>query len=163
MDARTVWRPATRRGQRRRAPLLQMPPQARVDIRLSHFTNLLDTITEGERALDRAHRAVEQNDPAQAERELSRFLSDARPVLERAGDLPAEYVDLLGQTVARAFVARAAAWIEHCFVGDETAEALRKAARADVAEVEILPAAWLDGKTRAMLGRLQRVLELAPA
>jgi uncharacterized protein YecE (DUF72 family) len=163
MDARTMWRPVTRRGQRERGALLQMPPQPRIDARLSRFTSLLDTISEGERALDAAHRAVERNDPAQAERELSRFLSDARPVLEHTNDLPAEYVDLLGQTIARALVARAAAWIEHSFDQDPTAEALRKAARADVAEAEDLPPAWLDGKTQAMLGRLHRVLELAPA
>jgi regulator of sirC expression with transglutaminase-like and TPR domain len=133
------------------------------DARLSRFTALLDTISEGERALDAAHRAVEENDPARAERELSRFLTDARPVLDKAGDLPSEYVDLLGQTVARALVARAAAWIEHSFEGESTAEALRKAARADVAEAAGLPPAWLDAKTQLMLGRLQRVLETAPA
>jgi hypothetical protein len=167
MDARNVMRPVTRRGQRGRGTLLQMPPQPRIDARLSRFTDLLDTISEGERALDAAHRAVERNEPAHAELALSRFLGDARPMLERVGDLPAEYVDLLGQTVARALVARAAAWIEHTFASersddDPTADALRKAARADVAEAESLPPAWLDGKTQAMLARLQRVLELAP-
>jgi hypothetical protein len=138
-----------------------MPPQPRIDARLSRFTNLLDTISEGERALDAAHRAVEASDPARAERELSRFLTDARPVLERSADLPAEYVDLLGQTVARALVARAAAWIEHSLDGDPAAAALRKAAQADAAEASELPAAWLDAKTQGILARVQRVLALA--
>jgi regulator of sirC expression with transglutaminase-like and TPR domain len=139
---------------------------------------LLDTISEGERALDLARRAVEQSDPARAERELSRFLTEARPVLERAGDLPVEYVDLLGRTAARALVARAAAWVEQAFAGKSLASerfagersksepagaALREAARADVAEANDLPAEWLDGTTQMMLGRLQRVLELSPA
>jgi hypothetical protein len=163
MDARNLWRPTTRRGQRARGALLQMPPRPMNDARLSRFTLLLDTISEGERALDAAHRAVEEDDPPRAERELSRFLTDARPALEKTGDLPAEYVDLLGQTVARALVARAAAWIEYSFEGEPTAEALRKAARADVAEAAGLPAAWLDARTQLMLGRLQRVLETAPA
>jgi hypothetical protein len=140
-----------------------MPPQPRVDARLSRFTILLDTLSEGERALDAAGRLVAEGDVRRAERELSRFLNDARPALERAGDLPAEYVDLLGQTMARALVARVAAWIELSFDQATSAEALRKAARADVAEAGSLPGAWLDARTRTMLGRLQRVLELSPA
>jgi hypothetical protein len=140
-----------------------MPPQPRIDARLSRFTHLLDTISEGERALDTARRAVEQGDPARAERELSRFLTEAGPALEHAGDLPAEYVDLLGRTAARALVARAAAWVELSFEGEPAAAVLREAARADVAEASDLPAAWQDATTQMMLGRLQRVLEPAPA
>ena len=82
----------------------------------------------------------------EAEKELSTFLTNSRPVLEHAEDLPADYVDLLGQTAARALVARAAAWIEHSFDSEQTAEALRAAARADVAEATELPPAWLDAK-----------------
>ena len=134
MDARNLWRPTTRRVQRGRGLILQPPPRPSTDVRLSRFTNLLDTIAEGERALDAAHRAVEQGNPAEAEKGLSTFLTNSRPVLEHAEDLPVDYVDLLGQTAARALVARAAAWIEHSFDSEQTAEALRAAARADVAE-----------------------------
>lgn len=163
MDARNLWRPTTRRGQRGRGFLLHPPPRPAPDARLTKFTNLLDTIAQGERALDTARQAVEGGIPAEAEMALSRFLTEARPVLERAEDLPADYVDLLGQTAARALVARAAAWIEHSFDGEPAAEALRSAARADVANANSLPANWLDAKTQMNLARLQRVLELAPA
>ena len=163
MDARNLWRPEMRRRQRGRGALLQIPPRPSTDARLSRFTGLLDAIVEGERALDAARQAVEGGLPAEAEQELSKFLTLARPRLEQAGDLPSQYIDLLGQTVARALVARSAAWIEHSFDGEPAPEALRSAARADVAEACGLPASWLDMKTQANLGRLQHVLELAPA
>lgn len=162
MDAQKYWRPTARRGQRVRGALLPVPPQPMSDARLNRFTHLLDTISEGERALAAAHRAVEGNDAARAEKELSNFLFVARLTLARAGDLPAQYIDLLGRTMARAMVARAAAWIEHSFE-NAPAEALRNAARADVEQVGGLPEAWLDGKTLVALDHLRQVLNIAPA
>jgi hypothetical protein len=163
MDARNLWRPTTRRLMRSRGMLLQPPPRPATDARLTRFTTLLDTLTAGEHALDAAHRLVEQGAPAQAERELTGFITDAQPVLEHSHDLPGEYVDLLGQTLARCLVARAAARVEQALSGGLGADILLRAARADVAAVDGLPAEWLDQKTRTALSRVQHVLEPTPA
>lgn len=163
MDARNLWRPATRRPMRSRGMLLQPPPRPATDARLTRFTTLLDTLTAGESALGAAHRLVEQGSPAQAERELTQFIVAAQPVLEHSRDLPAEYVDLLGQSLARCLVARAGAWAEQALASEPSADAFLRAARADVAEANQLPAAWLDQKTRMALTRLQHVLEPSAA
>ncbi len=163
MDARNLWRPATRRPMRSRGMLLQPPPRPATDARLTRFTTLLDTLTAGESALDAAHRLVEQGYPAQAERELTQFIVAAQPVLEHSRDLSGEYVDLLGQNLARCLVARAGAWVEQALSSDLGADALWRAARVDVASVNELPAAWLDHKTRMALARLEHVLEPAAA
>ncbi len=163
MDARNLWRPTTRRLMRSRGLLLQPPPRPAADARLTRFTTLLDTLTEGERALDTAHRLVERGDPGQAERELSQFIQAAQPVLEHSQDLPVEYVDLLGQMFARCLVARAAARVEQALSGESGADILLRAARADADSVEALPAEWLDQKTRGALSRVQHVLEPAAA
>ncbi|MGE5604009.1 MAG: hypothetical protein ACM30E_13240 [Nitrososphaerales archaeon] len=130
---------------------------------MTRFTTLLDTLTAGESALGAAHRLVEQGSPAQAERELTQFIVAAQPVLEHSRDLPAEYVDLLGQSLARCLVARAGAWAEQALASEPSADAFLRAARADVAEANQLPAAWLDQKTRMALTRLQHVLEPSAA
>lgn len=162
MDARNLWRPTTRRSMRSRGMLLQPPPRPAVDARLTRFTTLLDTLTAGDRALDAAHRLVEEGNPAAAEVELSDFIVRAQPVLEHSHDLPTEYVDLLGQNLARCLVARAAAWIERA-MGAEPNAALRRAAEADVESASALPAEWLDQKTRQALSRLEQLLEPAAA
>lgn len=162
MDARNLWRPTTRRPMRSRGMLLQPPPRPAADARLTRFTTLLDTLTVGERTLGTAHQFVEQGNPVAAEAELTDFIVRAQPVLEHSHDLPAEYVDLLGQSLARCLVARAAAWLEQA-MGSEPSDALRRAAQADVASVNELPAEWLDQKTRQALTRLQQVLEPAAA
>jgi hypothetical protein len=143
--------------------LLQPPPRPATDARLTRFTTLLDTLAAGEQALDLAHRLVEEGKPADAERELTDLIVRAQPVLERSRDLPAEYVDLLGQSYARCLVARAAAWAEQAMGRFAGAEAFLRAARADVDTVNQLPAEWLDQKTRSALTRLQHVLEPAVA
>jgi hypothetical protein len=158
MDARNLWRPTTRRPMRSRGMLLQPPPRPAADARLTRFTTLLDTLTAGEQALEAAHRLVEQGNPAEAERGLTEFVAAAQPVLEHSDDLPSEYVDLLGQNLARCLVARAAAWVEQA-MGSAGAEPFLRAAQADTDTVSHLPARWLDQKTRAALTRLQHVLE----
>ena len=163
MDARNLWRPTTRRMMGPRGMLLQPPPRPATDARLTRFTTLLDTLTDGERALEAAHRAVEQGDATRAAHELTGFISRAQPVLERSRDLPGEYVDLLGQSLARCLVARAGAWTEQALGPGRGTQALIGAARADVVSVNQLPAAWLDQKTRAALARLEHVLEPAAA
>ena len=159
MDARNLWRPTTRRVMRSRGMLLQPPPRPASDARLTRFTNLLDTLTDGERALEAAHRSVERGDPAQAERQLTDFIVRAQPVLEHSRDLPGEYVDLLGQSLARSLVARAGAWSEQALGSGSDTETLLRAAWGDVASVNQLPASWLDQKTRMALARLEHVLE----
>jgi hypothetical protein len=139
--------------------LLQPPPRPASDARLNRFTNLLDTLTDGERALEAAHRSVQQGNPVQAERLLTDFISRAQPVLEHSRDLPAEYVDLLGQSLARCLVARAGAWTEQALGPEPGTDALLRAARADVESANQLPASWLDQKTRTALTRLEHVLE----
>jgi hypothetical protein len=158
MDARNLWRPTTRRPMRSRGMLLQPPPRPAADARLTRFTALLDTLTAGEQALEAAHQLVEEGHPAEAERDLTDFLVAAQPVLEHSDDLPSEYVDLLGQNIARCLVARAAAWAEQA-MGSPGAEAFLRAARADTDTANHLPAGWLDQKTRVALTRLQHVLE----
>jgi len=138
--------------------LLQPPPRPANDARLTRFTTLLDTITEGERTLDLAHVEVERSHPDQAEKELTQFILRARMVLEGCKDLPAEYVDLLGSILARCMVARAAAWVEQSFATEPAAHALRDAARADIAEVSELPVGWRDARTQMTVSRLQLVL-----
>jgi hypothetical protein len=138
--------------------LLQPPPRPASDARLTRFTDLLDTLTDGERALEAARLSVERGDPAQAERELTDFIVRAQPVIEHSRDLPAEYVDLLGQGLARCLVARAGARTEQA-LGPGPGGALLLAARSDVESVNQLPKAWLDQKTRAALSRLENVLE----
>jgi hypothetical protein len=138
--------------------LLQPPPRPASDARLTRFTTLLDTLTEGERALAAAHRQVESGDPGQAERELSNFIAAAQPVLEHSHDLPGEYVDLLGQSLARCLVARAGARVEQALSGEPGADLVLRAARSDAASVDQLPAEWLDQKTRLALTRVQQVL-----
>lgn len=163
MDARYLWRPTTRRPMRSRSMVLQPPPRPATDARLTRFTTLLDTLTAGESALDAAHRFVEQGSPAEAERELTRFIAVAQPVLEHSRDLPREYVDLLGQNLTRCLVARAGAWVEQAFSSEVGEDALLRAALADVASASQLPAAWLDQKTQMTLTRLKHVLEPAIA
>jgi hypothetical protein len=163
MDARNLLRPVTRRPMRSRGMLLQLPPRPATDARLTRFTTLLDTLTAGESALEAAHALVERGNAAQAERELTQFIVAAQPVLEHSRDLPAEYVDLLGQRLARCLVARAGAWVEQALASELDAEALMRAARADMASVNALPTTWLDHKTRMALTRLQHVLEPAAA
>lgn len=164
MDARSLWRPTTRRALRARGLLLQPPLRPATDARLTRFTALLDALTAAEHGLDAAHRLVQLGDPAQAERALTQVIAAVQPVLEQTQDLPAEYVDLLGQSLARCLVARAGAWIEQALGTRRTAAdgaALLRAARADTDSVHQLPAAWLDQKTRTALTRLEHVLEPA--
>jgi hypothetical protein len=163
MDARNLWRPTTRRLMRSRGMLLQPPPRPATDARLTRFTTLLDTLTDGERTLDTAHRLVEVGDPAQAERELTKYIAEAQPVLEHSPDLPGEYVDLLGQVFARCLVARAGARVEQALAGGAGPDLLLRAAETDVDLVDRLPAAWLDQKTRNALIRVQQILEPAAA
>lgn len=163
MDARNLWRPTTRRLMRSRGMLLQPPPRPATDARLTRFTTLLDTLTDGGSALDSAHRLVELGEPAEAERELTEFIARAQPVLEHSGDLPGEYVDLLGQSLARCLVARAAARVEQALAGSRGSDTLLHAAQSDADLVGHLPANWLDQKTRGALRRVQQVLEPAAA
>lgn len=163
MDARNLWRPTTRRLMRSRGMVLQPPLRPAADARLTRFTTLLDTLTAGESALETAHRLVEQGYPAQAERELTLFIADAGPVVERSPDLPGEYVDLLGQTLARCLVARAAARVEQALSGGAGADILLREARADAEAANRLPAEWLDQRTRLALSRVEHVLEPAAA
>lgn len=159
MDARNLWRPTSRRLMRSRGMLLQPPPRPATDARLTRFTTLLDTLTEGERVLDAAHRFVENADPALAESELTGFISAAQPVLEHSEDLPDEYVDLVGQVFARCLVARAAARVERALSAEPAAHILLEAARADAAAAGQLPPEWLDQKTQFALARVQHVVE----
>lgn len=161
MDARNLWRPTTRRSNRSRGMLLQPPPRPAADARLTRFTTLLDTLTDGERALNQSCQLVEAGKPAQAERRLTDFVGMAQPVLEHSYDLPGEYIELLGQTLARCLVARAAARVEQALSGEPGADILLRSARADAERVNELPAGWLDHKTRAALTRVQHVLEPA--